>query len=181
MSESPVYIIDANILIESKRVDYGFDICPGFWDLMRKAFERGIVISHEKVYQELKAGGDELWRWASSLPKSCFPRETEADLSVYLDLCSWARGGSFKEAAVSRFCEPDYADPWICAKAKAEGLVLVTQEVSEPMSRKSVKLPDACIFMGVPYCNKYQLLRDLRARFILDENHAFDLPLAHVA
>lgn len=31
MTYAPKFIIDSNILIESKNVDYGFDICPGFW------------------------------------------------------------------------------------------------------------------------------------------------------
>lgn len=60
---TPQFIIDSNILIESKRIDYGFDICPGFWDLLRKAFETGIVISHNKVLQEIKRINDDL-NWA---------------------------------------------------------------------------------------------------------------------
>lgn len=168
-----MFIVDSNILIESKNLDYGFDICPGFWDLMRKAFESGLVISHDKVYREIRAGNDDLRNWVDLLPRTGFPKETDVELEVYLGLCGWVRSGRFRGSAVDQFCAPDYADPWICAKAKVEGLTLVTQEVSEPNSKRSVKIPDACIEIGVPYCNKYEMLRRLRARFVLDEAHSF--------
>ena len=173
MTYAPKFIIDSNILIESKNVDYGFDICPGFWVLMEKALKEGLVISHAKVRQELMRRKDDLWGWASMFPKECFPKETDEDFAVYRRLCEWARNGEFKQAAIDRFCEVDYADPWICAKAKAEGLTLVTQEVSEPYSRRNIQLPDACNAIGVSCCNKYELLRALRARFVLDEAHSF--------
>lgn len=173
MTESPKFIVDSNILIESKRIDYGFDICPGFWELLEKGFAGGLIISHNKVYRELKEGRDDLWDWVSHLPRACFPKESNDEFVVYRRLCDWVRGGDFKQSAIDRFCESDYADPWICAKAKVEGLTLVTQEVSEPNSRKDVKLPDACISIGVPYCNKYEMLRALKARFVLDKEHSF--------
>lgn len=170
---APRFIIDSNILIESKHVDYGFDICPGFWDLLRKAFEAGLVIGHDKVYQEIKRVNDDLSNWVSGLSRRCFPRETAEDFVVYQKLCGWARAGSYKPSAINRFCDPNYADPWICAKAAVEGLTLVTQEVSEPYAKRSIKLPDACIHIRVPFCNKYDMLRDLKAKFVLDVGHSF--------
>ena len=173
-TEKPRFIIDSNILIESKRIDYGFDLCPGFWDLMKKSFKCGLVVSHAKVLRELKKIQDDVYAWASDLPKACFPKETDEELAEYLKLCGWVRSANrFKQAAVDRFYESDYADPWICAKAKVQGLTLVTQEVSQPDSRKDVKLPDACIAAGVSYCNKYNMLRALRAKFVLEESHQF--------
>lgn len=174
MTLSPRFIVDSNIFIESKRVDYGFDICPGFWDLLRKGFDEGLIIGHNKVYKELSEVGDRLSEWIEELPRSCFPKETNKELSVYLKLCSWARRTGYKQSAIDRFCELDYADPWICAKAKVMGLILVTQEVSQPLSRKDVKLPDACKAIDVPYCNKYAMLRELRASFVLDSAHSFN-------
>ncbi len=170
---TPQFIIDSNILIESKRIDYGFDICPGFWDLLRKAFEAGVVISHNKVLQEIRRVNDDLNNWASGLSQICFPRENAAEFAVYQKLCSWARNGGYRPSAINQFCDPNYADPWICAKAAAEGLTLVTQEVSEPHAKRSIKLPDACIHISVPFCNKYDMLRALNARFVLDAGHSF--------
>lgn len=173
MPEKPKYIIDSNILIQSYRMEYGFDICPGFWDLMKKAFQASIIVSHRKVYKEIADGEDELAEWVRSLDKGYFPKETEQDLESYTRLCSWAEHGNYKAAAISVFEGSTYADPWICAKAKAEGYVLVTAEKSEPKATKSIKLPDACLALGVDYCNQYELLRNLKARFLLDEAHSF--------
>ena len=170
MINNPEFIIDSNILIESHRVDYGFDICPGFWELMSRAFKSGIVLSHQKVLNELRKSNDELSKWAKGMPKTCFPGETEQEFAVYHDLCAWAANQQYKQPAIVRFCDVDYADPWICAKAKVMGLTLVTQEVSAPYSRKDIKLPDACGSVDVPCINKYELLRRLSARFVLDDD-----------
>lgn len=173
MISSPRFIIDSNILIESHRLDYDFDICPGFWDLMNKAFEAGIVIGHKKVLDELLGNEDALSEWLAGIDKDCFPKETEEELDIYLQLSKWARSREFTGAAIEEFETISYADPWICAKAKQLGVTLVTQEVSEPKAKARVKLPDACIAIGVNYCNKYVMLRELKARFELSASHAF--------
>lgn len=171
---APKYIIDSNILIESSRLDYGFDICPGFWSLMLKGFETGLVLSHRKVLDELKRGTDDLSEWVKNLSPSVFPEENEEEFVVYRGLCDWSVRQAYRETAVATFCDNDYADPWICAKAKCMQLTLVTQEKSEPLAKRNVKLPDACKSIGVPFINKYELLRRLMAKFVLDATHEFD-------
>ena len=174
MTCAPLYIIDSNILIESNRLDYGFDICPGFWSLMLKGFETGLVVSHRKVFDELRKGSDELSEWVNAIPLSSFPEENEDEFAVYRGLCDWSARQAYRPAAVAKFCDNDYADPWICAKAKCMQLTLVTQERSEPLAKRDVKLPDACKSIDVSCINKYELLRKLRAKFVLDGMHEFD-------
>lgn len=167
------FIIDTNTLIEAYRREYGFDICPGYWDLMGKAFSAGIVVSHDKVRKEMLRSGDALSQWVGKLDKAYFPKEDDAEFVVWQQLCYWARSRGYTEAAVAQFSDMDYADPWVCAKAKALGLTLVTQEVSAPLARRNVKLPDACASIGVPYCDMFTMLRELKASFVLTDGHRF--------
>ncbi len=58
------YLLDADAFIRAKNLHYGFEICPGFWDWLVTANERGIVFSIEKVADEVAAGDDDLAIWA---------------------------------------------------------------------------------------------------------------------
>ena len=47
------YIIDSNILMNAKNFEYGFDICPGFWNLLQKGLgvvELLVMIKSETRY-----------------------------------------------------------------------------------------------------------------------------------
>jgi hypothetical protein len=48
------YLIDTNVLITVKRIHYGFDFCPGFWDWIVAQHRAGKVYSIERVYGELR-------------------------------------------------------------------------------------------------------------------------------
>lgn len=49
----------------------------------------------------------------------------------------------------------------LVATAAAKGYVLVTNETSDPICRRRVKIPDACNALGVRYCDLNQVLREL--------------------
>lgn len=49
-----VYLLDANVFIESKNRHYGFDFCPAFWDWLDAQNHAGQVYSVERVADELK-------------------------------------------------------------------------------------------------------------------------------
>ncbi len=54
------YLLDSNVLITAKRVHYGLDFCPGFWDWIVAQHEAGQVYSIERVFDELKDQQDDL-------------------------------------------------------------------------------------------------------------------------
>jgi hypothetical protein len=79
-------------------------------------------------------------------------------------VATWAGGGNYDPAAVSLFLQ--IADYYLVAHAHANQLVVVTHEVAGG-SRKRIKLPDACIALGVKVMTPYEMLRTERARFVL--------------
>jgi len=60
------YLLDADVFISAKDLHYGFDFCPAFWDWLVQEHGAGKVFSIERVYDQLRAGNDQLARWWSS-------------------------------------------------------------------------------------------------------------------
>jgi hypothetical protein len=58
------------------------------------------------------------------------------------------------------------ADYYLVAQAHAHHHVVVTHEVVSP-SMKRIKIPNACLGMGVRYLTPFEMLRTERARFVL--------------
>jgi hypothetical protein len=58
------------------------------------------------------------------------------------------------------------ADYYLVAHAHANGFAVVTHEVAGN-SRRKIKIPDACLAMGVRVVSPYQMLKAERARFVL--------------
>lgn len=59
------------------------------------------------------------------------------------------------------------ADYYLVAHAKAGNHTVVTHEIPSASTRK-IKIPDACIGLGIKFMTPYEMLRRERARFVLD-------------
>ena len=70
----------------------------------------------------------------------------------------------YEPAAVNTFLQ--IADYYLVAHALAHGHTVVTHEVASP-STKKIKIPNACIGLGIKCVTPYEMLRHERARFIL--------------
>jgi len=77
---------------------------------------------------------------------------------------AWATGQAYEPAAISTFLQ--VADYWLVAHAKAHECVVVTHEVPSDSVRK-IKIPNACIGLGITCMSPYEMLRRERARFVL--------------
>jgi Domain of unknown function (DUF4411) len=158
------YLLDANVFIESKKRWYGFDFCPGFWAWLDSANEEGRVFSIERVADEILAGDDELVDWVRDGRRPMFLKPDAAVLASLTSLSRWATGGLYEASAVGTFLAA--ADSYLVAHAHAQGHVVVTHELVAN-SRKIVKVPNACVEMGVEYINTFEMLRREQARFVL--------------
>ena len=59
------------------------------------------------------------------------------------------------------------ADGWLIAYAKANNLVVVTQEVHRPNIKWKVPIPNVCLQFNVEYMNTLDMLRDLGVQLVL--------------
>lgn len=160
MNDPIKYLLDANVFIQAKRTYYPFDICPGYWEALCWHKTQETIFSIDKVWSELKKGGDDLFTWATET----FLEDGFIDSSIasanYSTILQWVQNHSqFSVAAKSDFA--DVADGWLVALAKTKGYVLVTQEVINPSIKRKVPIPNVCDAFGVKHISTYDLLRDL--------------------
>ena len=158
------YLLDANVFIQAKRLHYGMDFCPAFWDWLIAKNAASDVFSIEKVGDELIAGGDELADWADDRGADFFLRPDANLLPALSTVSAWTAGQSYEPAAVNTFLL--VADYYLVAHALAHGHTVVTHEIAST-STKKIKIPDACIGLGIKCVTPYEMLRIERARFIL--------------
>lgn len=161
-----MYLIDANALIEAKNRYYAFDIAPGFWDWLDTAHGDGLAGSIDAVRSELLEGSDELSAWAHARKDFFLPMD-EAGTKQFGPLTAWVSSQKFTAAAQAEFAG-DQADYQLVAYAKAHGHTIVTHELSEPLRRNRVKIPDACIALGVDYTTPFDMLRQSNATLGLE-------------
>lgn len=158
------YLLDANVFIQAKNLHYGFDFCPAFWDWLEKANTDKTVYSVEKVGDELIAGTDELSLWAAARGAAFFLPPDNPIIPALTQVSTWASTQGYEPAAVATFLQ--IADYWLIAHALAHGFSVVTHEVPAESVRK-IKIPNACIDLGIRCVSPYEMLRRERARFIL--------------
>jgi hypothetical protein len=158
------YLLDANVFIQAKRLHYGMDFCPAFWDWLIAMNAANEVFSIEKVGDELLAGGDELGDWADDRGSDFFLKPDPKLLNALRTVSVWAAGQSYEPAAVNTFLL--VADYYLVAHALVSNHTVVTHEIAST-STKKIKIPDACIALGIKCVTPYEMLRTERARFIL--------------
>jgi hypothetical protein len=158
------YLLDSDVFIQAKNLHYGLDFCPAFWDWLIDANAKKLVFSTEKVGDEIEAGADELAAWAVTRGDGFFLKPDTALLPALAKVSSWANGQNYEPAAVSTFLQ--VADFYLVAHALAHGHVVVTHEVAAA-STKKIKIPNACIGVGVKCMSPFEMLRLEQARFVL--------------
>jgi len=160
-----VRLLDANVFIEAKNRYYGFDVVPAFWSWLDDQAQAGEVASTDMIYDELKDGGDDLAEWIKDRRDLIFhiPSSSQIVANAVGRLGVWVQSENYKPHVLAEFM--DGADPFLVGAALETGSVLVTQETPAGASRKKVKLPDACHYLGVPCENTFEMMRALGARF----------------
>jgi len=158
------YLLDADVFIRAKNLHYGFDFCPAFWEWLVERNGDGAVFSVEKVGDEVKAIADELSNWAAARGGGFFLRPDASVTPSLAAVSAWASGQRYEASAVSTFLQ--VADYYLVSQAHAGRHTVVTHEVPAASTRK-IKIPDACIGLGVKCMTPYEMLRLERARFVL--------------
>ena len=158
------YLLDANVFIQAKNLHYGLDFCPAFWNWLIAENANKNVFSIERVADEILGGGDELADWADERGADFFLKPEASLLPALSTVSAWAAGQSYEPAAVNTFLL--VADYYLVAHALAHRQTVVTHEIAST-STKKIKIPDACIGLGIKCVTPYEMLRTERARFVL--------------
>ena len=158
-------LLDANVFITAKNSYYSLDLVPAFWSWLETQAETGELASTDLIYDELKAGGDDLAAWANSRKTLMFhvPSTSAVVAGHVATLGAWAAGAGYKQHVIHEFL--DCADPFLVGAAAEFGFTVVTLETPAGAKRKKVKMPDACARLGVTWETTFDMMRALGARF----------------
>jgi hypothetical protein len=159
------YLLDTNVFVSARRLHYGFDFCPAFWDWIDGAAARGTVASIEAVYDEIIEYGDELSDWARGR-RALFRPVTAAEVGAVAAVNRWANDSpDYDAAAKLEFAA--VADSFLVGQAFAGGHTIVTHEAIRD-TRKKIPIPNAAAAHGVACVLPFHMLRVERARFVLE-------------
>ncbi|MEE8584346.1 MAG: DUF4411 family protein [Acidobacteriota bacterium] len=158
------YLLDANVFIQAKNLDYQLDVCPAFWDWLLAENDAGRVFSIEKVSDEIKVADDDLAQWAAARGKTFFLAPDTAMLSALTFVSNWVSGQEYEAAAVNTFLQG--ADYYLVAHALAHSNTVVTHELAAE-SISTVKIPHLCIGLGIQCMTLFEMLSRERTHFVL--------------
>jgi len=164
-----VYLVDSNFFIQAHRATYPLDVATGFWVLVKRLADDGIIISIDKVKEELYDKNDDLEAWCRANLPADFFQDTSVVMTEYIIVSGWAASKSnhYLPNAISEFLSADEADAYLIAYALADqqNRIIVTQEISRPDIKRKVKIPEACNELGVSYINTIEMFRQLGVTF----------------
>lgn len=152
-----MYLVDANVLIEAKNRYYAFDIAPGFWAWLDRAYRQGAACSIDSVREELLRGDDELAEWARAHREFFRPIDQQA-AARFGALTDWVTTQGYRPSAINAFTGKD-ADFQLIAYGMAHSCTVATHEKPSPRARKRVLIPDACAAMKVPTADTFDMMR----------------------
>lgn len=166
------YVLDTNVFLDSFERYYRPGTFPGVLDWLKLAAGTGAVCSIPQVRDEIRS--TDIKETLDAFPGSLFLEFDGKSDQQLMKINDWVRNvDQFTDNAIQRFLSG--ADPSVIAFAKANGLTVVTAEVSNPNSRRKVRIPDVCAAFGVPVMNLPDMLERESARFLLDDAIRRDL------
>ena len=172
------YLLDADVFIRAKNLYYGFDFCPAFWGWLIAANADGKVLSIEKVGDEIQAVDDELSEWAKSKAERFFLPPNASVLSALSAVGDWASSQDYTASAINIFLQ--VADSYLVTQAVVGQHVVVTHEAPSASIRK-IKIPDACIGLGIRWLTPFEMLRNDGRASCSDHRRDRPAPISSVA
>ncbi len=163
------YVLDSNFFIQAHRSTYPLDVAQGFWLKLKELANLGVVVSIDKVKEEIYDKNDALEEWCkANLPQGFF-KDSSTVIAEYATVVSWAptRIPPYMQGALNDFMDADRADAFLVAYGLADALqrTIVTQEVSSPYKVNIIKIPDSCEALGIRYLSTIEMFRDIGATF----------------
>jgi len=159
------YWLDSDVLVFAKDniAPIGYKEFAGFWDLIERNMEAGIIRITKRNFQEITEGRDaedDLAKWLKprkgatiGVPPSKEVQAFAARIGDYV--YSTPR---FYERHRARFSRG--ADAWLIAQAAVEAGTVVTREIAQPNCH-APKIPDLCTYFQVKFISLIELMRVL--------------------
>lgn len=146
------YSLDTSTILDFRR-HYPIDVFPAFWERVDEAISSGQLIASSEVLEELKKGGDEVYKWFHDRPQM-FVAPVEAVQKRVIDIMT-----THPALVKPSMSKSSQGDPFVIAVAMVEGATVVTSE--KPGSPDSPKIPTVCTAKGVRCIGLMTMIREL--------------------
>lgn len=159
--ESAFYALDANVLIDAGNLYYPMDRVPEFWAWLAHRAKQGRVGMPRQVFEEPKAGDDDVANWLKRHAPGSILRHKEA---VDIELVRKVINQGYAPDLAPHELEMLGKDPFLIAFALADSgnRCVVSTEVSKPSKKRADrKVPDVCKHFGIRCINTFQFIKEL--------------------
>ncbi len=163
-----LYLLDANVLIDANRDYYPIERVPQFWSWLLEMSGLGRVKIPREIFEEItipRPGPDRpdvLVGWLISHEDALV-----LDELVDVGLVGRVTYEGYANNLTDDEIEKIGRDPFLIAYALTgpQRRCVVTTERSRPSRRRANRhIPDVCHDLTVPWCDTFQLIRDLDFR-----------------
>ena len=159
-----IYLLDANVLIDANRDYYPIGRVDEFWEWLIYQGEQGNIKIPVDIYEEVKAGNDDLATWVkNSDTENVLKLDEEADVDLVRKVTEEGYASDLSDIEI----EIVGRDPLFISYALKDptGRIIVTTEGSKPSAqRQNKKIPDVCNHFGITSLNTFQLTKVLDFR-----------------
>ena len=90
------YFLNTKVLIQASNREYGFGVCPVFWDWLIEKNQSGLVASIGKVAEEIKKD-EPLVAWIRERGNGFFLEEEDAMMDRLRVVSRWAISKEYKK------------------------------------------------------------------------------------
>lgn len=145
-TDTQIYCLDSNVLIQAWQKYYSPAICPSYWDVLNELGIKKQIFIPTVVFDEITRTDDDLSKWI----KTCKIPVLEINTSVVQCLKEIYATNPNHQFLVDNTKQRSLADPWVIAFAMSEDACVVTKEgkVTAANSDK-IKIPNVCENMRV--------------------------------
>lgn len=157
-----LYLLDANVLIDSQNAHYEFGRVDQFWEWIAFHIEEGRVKMPLEIYQEITAKSDRLAEWANNIKSDLVLNE-----EVVPELANRVIENGYAPNLTAADMKHIGQDPFLIAYALAniEERIVVTREKRAPKKKgKNRRIPDVCDDFGIKCCDQWEFGRALDFR-----------------
>ncbi|EKP7339175.1 DUF4411 family protein [Listeria monocytogenes] len=172
------YILDSNTFIASYKQFYQFETFPSYWKKLSQVTKNSVILL-DCIFNELSKTGKkdeemdvlDFWLRDDYLGNRIKESQRQDILQKYAEILQHVASSPFyNEKALRSWSNPSIADPWLIATACCEGIVIVTNKVSNGKLHAgsptgAVKIPDIAKVFGVNTISLFDFQKTFKFRF----------------
>jgi hypothetical protein len=162
ITDTQIYCLDSNVLIQAWQKYYSPVICPSYWDVLNSLGIQKRIFIPAVVFDEITRTDDDLSKWLLT----CKIPILKINSGVAQCLKEIYATNPYHKFLADNTKQRSLADPWVIASAMSEDACVVTKEEKiTAANTDKIKIPNVCENMHVRCINDFEFGLELNFRF----------------